>query len=226
MKVLKSLNLNKEQTQQFETYYNFLIEYNEKVNLTAITEKEEVYIKHFYDSCLAKDFIKENAKLVDVGTGAGFPAVPLKIMRPDINLTLVDSLNKRLIFLNELAEKLNINYTTIHARAEEFGRSQNREQYDVVVARAVASLNSLAEYLLPLAKVGGKVIAYKGANYKEEVNLAKNAIKLFGGEIEKILEFDLPNNYGKRALVIINKVSTTPKGYPRAKNLPKIKPIS
>jgi len=226
MDVLKQLNLTELQESQFETYFNFLVEYNEKVNLTAITEKEDVYIKHFFDSCLAKDLIKQNARVVDVGTGAGFPAIPLKIVRPDINLTLVDSLNKRIVFLNELAEKLNINYTTIHSRAEDFAHGENREKFDIVVARAVASMDSLAEYLLPLTKVGGKVIAYKGSNYKEEIEKAKKAIKILGGEIEQLLEFELPNNSGSRALVVIKKASTTPKQYPRGKNLPKVKPIS
>ena len=220
------LNVNEKQNSQFETYFNFLVDYNQKVNLTAITDKEEVFVKHFYDSCLAKDLIQQNATMVDVGTGAGFPAVPLKIVRPDIKLTLVDSLNKRITFLNELSKQLNINYETIHARAEDFGHSQHREQFDVVVARAVASLNSLAEYLLPLAKVGGKVIAYKGANFQEELDLSKKAIKVLGGEIEQVLEFELPNNAGKRALIVIKKVSTSPKSYPRGKNLPKLKPIS
>ena len=225
MEVLNRFNLNETQKKQFDRYYEFLIDYNEKVNLTAITDKKEVFVKHFYDSCLAKDLIKKNAKLADIGTGAGFPAVPLKIIRPDINLTLVDSLNKRINFLDELAQNLNINYTTIHARAEEFGKGEHREQFDVVVARAVASLNSLVEYLLPVAKIGGKIIAYKGANYKEEIIQAKKAIQLLGGKLDEVIEFDLPNNSGKRALIVINKISQTPKLYPRGQNLPKLKPI-
>ena len=225
MEVLNRFNLNETQKKQFDRYYEFLIDYNEKVNLTAITDKKDVFVKHFYDSCLAKDLIKKNAKLADIGTGAGFPAVPLKIIRPDINLTLVDSLNKRINFLDELAQNLNINYTTIHARAEEFGKGEHREKFDVVVARAVASLNSLVEYLLPVAKIGGKIIAYKGANYKEEIIQAKKAIQLLGGKLDEVIEFNLPNNSGKRALIVINKISQTPKLYPRGQNLPKLKPI-
>lgn len=210
----------------FEIYFNELIEYNQKVNLTAITDKEEVYIKHFYDSCLAHNFIPNKAKVVDVGTGAGFPGVPIKIVRNDINLHLVDSLNKRIIFLNQLKEKLNINYTTYHSRAEDFCTSlNNREHFDVCVSRAVAKLNTLAEYCLPLIKVGGIFIAYKSGDIDEEINQASNAIKVLGGQINEIKNFDLPKNMGNRNLIIIKKIKNTPNKYPRNKNMPKIKPL-
>ena len=211
---------------RFETYFNELIDYNTKVNLTAITDKEDVYIKHFFDSCLASEFIPNNAKVVDIGTGAGFPGVPLKIVRNDIDLNLVDSLNKRIVFLDYLQQKLGLDYNTYHSRAEDFCANVNkREGFDVVVSRAVAKLNTLAEYCLPLIKVGGIFIAYKGGDIDQEVQESLKAIKILGGQVETIKNFNLPQEKGSRTLVIIKKVKTTPKIYPRGKNLPKVKPL-
>ena len=263
---MKNINefekLIKKNSEKFDIYYQNLISYNEKVNLTAITEKEDVYIKHFLDSVLGNNFIPKNATVVDVGTGAGFPGLPLKIVRDDIKLTLVDSLNKRLEFLNELTTKLgyktnyinsenvqknlkilksnqnlaklndNLNIfnknvssiNIVHSRAEDFCKLE-RECFDVAVARAVAKLNTLVEYLLPLVKVGGILIAYKGSNSIEELNEAKKAIEILGGKFENIIEFNLPNDKGIRNLIIIKKVKVTPNIYPRDKNLPKLKPI-
>ena len=210
----------------FETYYKELIEYNQKVNLTAITDEQEVYIKHFFDSCLAQQYIPFGAQVVDIGTGAGFPGVPLNIVRNDIDLHLVDSLNKRIIFLNELRAKLNLNYNTYHSRAEDFCTNLNyRERFDVAVSRAVAKLNTLSEYCLPLVKVGGKFIAYKSGEIEQEINESLNAIKILGGQIEEIQKFTLPNNMGTRSLVIIKKIKNTPNKYPRNKNMPKLKPL-
>ena len=220
------INSNEDYEKLFEIYYNELIDYNEKVNLTAITELEEVYIKHFYDSCLASSFIPSNAKVVDVGTGAGFPGVPLKIVRNDIDLHLVDSLNKRITFLNYLSQCLNVKYSTYHSRAEDFCSNLTyRESFDVCVSRAVAKLNTLAEYCLPLVKVGGKFIAYKAGDIEEELQSSLKAINILGGEIEEIKEFNLPNNMGNRTLIIIKKIKNTNKKYPRNKNLPKLKPL-
>jgi 16S rRNA (guanine527-N7)-methyltransferase len=217
---------NKNFVEKFEVYFNELVDYNTKVNLTAITDKQDVYIKHFFDSCLASEFIPTNAKVADIGTGAGFPGVPLKIIRNDINLNLVDSLNKRITFLNYMQQKLGIKYNTYHSRAEEFcANSRNRESFDVVVSRAVAKLNTLAEYCLPLVKVGGMFIAYKGGEIEQEVQESLNAIKILGGQVEAIKNFDLPMGKGSRTLVIIKKIKATPKGYPRGKNLPKLKPL-
>ena len=260
--IIEFENEIKKYKDKFDIYYQNLISYNEKVNLTAITEKEDVYIKHFLDSALGYNFIPKNATVVDVGTGAGFPGLPLKIVRDDINLTLVDSLNKRLEFLNELTTKLgyktnyinseniqknlktiknnqnlaklndNLNIfnkkvntiNIVHSRAEDFCKLE-RECFDVAVARAVAKLNTLVEYLLPLVKVGGILIAYKGSNSIEELNESKRAIGILGGKFENIIEFNLPNDKGVRNLIIIKKVKATPNIYPRDKNLPKLKPL-
>lgn len=213
-----------EKEKKFNIYFEELIGYNKNVNLTAITEKEEVFIKHFYDSCLAESFIPKDASVVDIGTGAGFPGLPLKIVRNDIKLHLVDSLNKRITFLNLLKDKLSIEFLTTHARAEEFC-STHRESFDVCVSRAVAKLNTLLEYCLPLVKIGGTFIAYKGSNVEEELNLSKKALREMGGEILKVENFNLPNNMGERNLIVIKKTSHTPNKYPRAKNLPKTNPI-
>lgn len=218
------LNFTKNEQEKFEIYYKELIEYNSHTNLTAITEREEVFIKHFLDSCLAKDFISENSQVVDIGTGAGFPGLPLKIVRPDIQLYLVDSLNKRIKFLNDLKQKLNIDYNAFHSRAEDFCK-EYREFFQVCVSRAVAKLNTLLEYCLPLIKVGGIFISYKGSNALEEIEQSKNALKILGGEILDIKRIDLPNNMGERNLIIIKKIKNTPNKYPRNKNLPKINPI-
>ena len=195
--IFKNLTGQEENLKLFEIYFNELIDYNQKVNLTAITDKEEVYIKHFYDSCLACNDIPQNAKLIDVGTGAGFPGVPLKIIRKDIELHLVDSLNKRIIFLENLKQKLNINYCSYHSRVEDFCLiHNNREQFDVCVSRAVAKLNTLCEYCLPLIKVGGMFIAYKSGDIDEELTQSARAIEILGGKIIEIKRFTLPNNLG------------------------------
>jgi len=219
------VNLTNDMVEQFEYYYNKLVTYNEKVNLTAITEKEEVYIKHFLDSIITAPFLKENAKVCDIGAGAGFPSLPLKIVRPDLNVVMVDSLNKRIVFLNELINELNFtNIKAIHSRAEDFAII-NKENYDIVVARAVASLNTLCEYCLPLIKVGGYFYAYKSNNILDEVNDAKNAISVLGGKLNEIKTVALPNTDIVRSLVIIYKEKKTPKEFPRTKNKPKLEPL-
>jgi len=224
MNLLTYQNKILENQEKFDIYYNELIEYNQKVNLTAITEKGEVFTKHFLDSILPIDAIPENAKVVDVGAGAGFPSLPIKIVRPDIKLTMVDSLNKRITFLDYICKLLKVKSTNVHSRVEEF-TTTHREKFDVAVARAVAKMNTLLEYLLPLVKVGGIVIAYKGGNVGEEFAEAHTALEVLGGKVIKSIRFDLPNNYGERNIVIIEKVKPTPAEYPRSRNLPKIKPI-
>lgn len=208
----------------FETFFEELVSYNDKVNLTAITGKHDVYTKHFLDSVLSIDAIPIGASVVDIGAGAGFPSLPIKIVRPDLDVTMVDSLNKRVTFLDYITNTLNVKTTNVHSRAEDFSKN-HREMYDVAVARAVAKLNTLLEYLLPLVKVGGRIIAYKGSNFKEELAEATKAIEVLGGKYLKTLNFELPNDYGERNIVIIEKIKPTPAKYPRSKNQPKTNPI-
>ena len=211
------LNLENEKIEKFQTYYEMLLDWNEKMNLTAITELEGVILKHFIDSLMVLRFLPNEAKtLIDVGTGAGFPGLPLKIAKNELKVTLLDSLNKRLIFLEALKEKLNLDFELVHARAEELGRKENyREKFDVSTSRAVASLNVLSEYCLPFVKVGGLLIAMKSGNVDEELKSAKKSIALLGGKIEKVEKFNLPNDIS-RSIVVIKKVKNTDKIYPRA----------
>lgn len=216
-----------EQIEQFYKYMNLLIEWNEKMNLTVITEPKEIILKHFIDSITILKYIDDNSKLVDVGTGAGFPGVPLIIMNPTLKITLVDSLNKRLIFLQEVVKELNLkNIEIVHARAEEFGQNKNyREKFDIATSRAVANLATLSEYLVPLVKIGGKIISMKASNAKEEINDAQKAIEVLGGKIEKIEEFDLPESDIGRTIIIIDKNKCTPAIYPRKAGTPAKEPI-
>lgn len=202
----------------FDTYAATLLEWNEKINLTAITQPEEIAVKHFLDSILLLKAVDmpERATLVDVGTGAGFPAIPLKIVRPDLRVTLLDSLNKRVSFLAEVSRLLGQDNTAIHGRAEELGRDARlRERFDFATARGVAALPALCEYCLPFVKVGGIFAALKGPDVHAEIGGAKSALKLLGGEIAEIKEFDLPQG-NKRAIVCIKKISQMSPKYPRA----------
>ena len=221
------INFLVEQTEQFFEYMNLLIEWNEKMNLTAIIEPEEIILKHFIDSITILKELEDNSKIVDVGTGAGFPGIPLSIMNPTLKITLVDSLNKRLIFLQEVVNKLNLkNVEIVHARAEEFGQNKKyREQFDISTSRAVANLSTLSEYLIPLVKVGGKVISMKAGEANQEINEAKKAIEVLGGTIEKIDEFILPQSDIGRTVIIIKKDKKTPNKYPRKPGTPSKEPI-
>lgn len=213
----ENIQLNDIQKNQFQKYYELLIEWNEKMNLTAITAPDEVAIKHFYDSItfFFHTDIKECGKLIDVGTGAGFPGIPLKIFRPDIKITLLDSLNKRLVFLQEVCDNLGLDAEIIHKRAEDGGRNKNlREKFDVATSRAVANMNTLSEYLMPFVKVKGNMVAMKGKNGGEELNNAMGAIKTLNGNVVKCDEFTLPNG-DERTIIVVNKISHTPMQYPR-----------
>lgn len=219
-----NFNLSDNQKEKLKTYYQFLVEYNNSVNLTSITNEDDVYIKHFLDSMLGMRFIKENCSVIDIGSGAGFPGVVLKIMDSSLNLTLVDSLQKRVSFLKELCKKLEISAQCIHARAEDYILN-NREKFDIAVSRAVANLTTLCEWCLPYVKVGGLFIAYKGANIDEEIAGAQDAIRILGGRIEKVEQFELPFFMGARNFVLIRKITATPKKFPRSKNMAKFKPL-
>ena len=219
-----SIEINDLQAKKFVKYYDFLIEENKKFNLTAITDFEQVILKHFIDSVLPINEIKHNAKIVDVGTGAGFPGIPIKILRDDVDILLVDSLEKRIKFLNELIKLLSLKkIKTLHSRAEDIGN--NRETFDVSLSRAVAKVNTLSEYLIPYVKVGGKIIMYKGKNSEEELTEGENAINILGGELEDIKKYYLPEIESERNVIIIKKIKHTNKKYPRNKNLPKLKPL-
>ena len=211
--------------EKFEQYFSNLVEWNNKFNLTAITSHDEVFKKHFLDSILSMDIIPQNATVIDIGAGAGFPSFPLKIVRDDLKIVAVDSVNKKVTFLNDLASMLSLqNVTCLHARAEYLAQKVDfREQFDVCVARAVASLNTLCEYCLPFVKVGGMFLAYKSQNIDEELQSSTNALILLGGKLEKILKFDL--NGAERNIVVIRKVATTPKKFPRGKNKPRLEPL-
>ena len=221
------LVLNDKQLENFYKYMLILLEWNEKINLTAITEPEEIITKHFIDSLTAVKYIENGSNIVDVGTGAGFPGIPLAISNDSLNITLVDSLNKRINFLNDVREKLNLNNTiAIHNRAEELGKNkQYREKYDIAISRAVARLNILVEYLLPTVEVGGKCICMKGPDCKDEIEEAKKAIEVLGGKIEKVEDFYLPDTDIKRTIIIINKIKNTPNKFPRKAGTPAKDPI-
>ena len=222
-----NIKLNDKQLEKFYNYMIILLKWNENINLTAITEPEEIITKHFIDSLTVAKYIENNSKIVDVGTGAGFPGIPLAIVNDSSSFTLVDSLNKRINFLNEVTNNIELkNVTTIHNRAEEFGNNkQYREMYDIAVSRAVARLNILVEYLLPAVKIGGKCICMKGSDVQEEIVESKKAIELLGGKIEKIEEFYLPDTNIQRTIIIINKIKNTPSKFPRKAGIPTKKPI-
>lgn len=222
-----NIEINEEQIKSFEKYINLLLEWNEKINLTAITQPEEVKLKHFVDSLTVLKYINDDDKVIDIGTGAGFPGIPLKIMNENTKITLLDSLNKRINFLNIVIETLNLrNIQAIHGRAEEIARNKlYREKYDVAVSRAVANLSTLSEYMLPFVKVGGKCICMKGANVNEEIEKAKNAIKELGGEIERVDNFYLSDNDNERNIIIIRKVKETSSKYPRKAGTPSKEPL-
>ncbi|MEE0963279.1 MAG: 16S rRNA (guanine(527)-N(7))-methyltransferase RsmG [Ruminococcus bromii] len=215
---------NEIQITQLETYYNLLVEWNEKMNLTAITDAQGVVVKHFADSVSVLNYVDfpYNSLIIDVGTGAGFPGVVLKIARPDIKLTLLDSLNKRLVFLQNVLGEINLSADLIHSRAEDGGRDKNlRESFDYAVSRAVANMNVLSEYCLPYVHVGGSFLAFKGRGAESEISAAKSAIKTLGGKIAETYNFALPFDGGERAIVQIQKIAETPNKYPR--NAGKIK---
>ncbi len=225
----KGITLNDRQIEQFDKYYQLLVEWNKKMNLTAITDQEEVYLKHFYDSISAAFYIDLNKPLsiCDVGAGAGFPSIPLKICFPKLKVTIVDSLKKRIIFLEALAQELALQQVEFfHDRAETFAKKREfREQFDVVTARAVARMSVLSELCLPLVKKGGIFVAMKAANAEEELKKGERAIRLLGGQLEQIHSFQLPIEESERNMIVIKKVKKTPNKYPRKPGTPNKQPL-
>lgn len=222
------MQLNNLQLTQLEKYFELLVEWNEKINLTAITDAEGVAIKHFADSLTLFNYVDvpENSRVIDVGTGAGFPGIVLKIARPDIELTLLDSLNKRLVFLDNILTEIGLSAQLIHSRAEDGGQNIDlRESYDFVVSRAVAQLNVLSEYCLPYARLGGSFVALKGPDADNEISNAKRAVQILGGKIKNTYKFSLPNKGGERSIIVIEKNQPTPDKYPRNSGKIKAKPL-
>lgn len=223
------VTLTDKQIEQFEKYYELLVEWNKVMNLTGITEFDEVMQKHFVDSAAAAKYVEMEKvnSLIDVGTGAGFPGIPLKIVYPHIQVTLLDSLNKRIKFLEEVVDNLGLTgIETVHGRAEDTAKkAEYREQFDLSVSRAVANLASLTEYCLPFVKVGGKFVSYKSVSVDEEITQSKKVVYVLGGEIEKVEKFNLPESDMERALVIIEKKRSTPKKYPRKAGMPTKEPL-
>lgn len=222
------IEIDSEKNNKLEKYRELLLEWNSFMNLTAITEEDDVNIKHFLDSLTIFKTGELDGKksVIDVGTGAGFPGIPMAIQNPDLEVTLLDSLNKRIKFLNKVVEETELeNVTTYHGRAEEYARKKEfRDAFDVSVSRAVANMATLSEYTLPYVKPGGVMIAMKGSEYKEELKEAENAIKILGGEIKNVMEITLPDGI-LHSLIVIEKVKLTPKKYPRAGGKPKSKPL-
>ena len=222
------IELSQTQKEQFQTYYQLLVEWNEKMNLTSITEEHDVYLKHFYDS-ITPSFYSDfdgDKSICDVGAGAGFPSIPLKIVFPELKVTIVDSLNKRIQFLNHLAAELGLqDVSFVHDRAESYGKGDYRESYDIVTARAVARLTVLSELCLPIVKKGGQFIALKSSKGEEELQEAKFAINILGGNVRETYTFELPEDAGERQMIVIDKRRQTSKKYPRKPGTPNKSPL-
>lgn len=220
-------SMTNEQEEQFEKYESLIIEWNKKINLTAITEHDDVVLKHFVDSISVLKYIDNDSKLIDVGTGAGFPGIPIKIMNKSVDVTLMDSLNKRINFLNEVITNLELKeIKAVHSRAEDLARdAKYREQFDFATSRAVANLRTLLEYMLPFVKVGGYCICMKGPNIQEEIEMSSKALKVLGGRIEKIDNLMLPDSNIERNIVVIKKINKINLKYPRKAGMPAKEPI-
>ena len=221
-----TFELLKEKREQFNKFSYLLTEYNKICNLTSITDEKGVEYKHFYDSIFGEKLISFGASVVEIGSGGGFPSIPLKIVREDLKFTLIESTAKKCRFLQSVVDSLSLNCVQVkNIRAEEGAHDKNlREKFDFAVARAVAQLNTLCEYCLPYVKTGGKFIAYKG-DAAEELKSAERAIKILGGEIEEVVDYSLPENFGQRQIVVIKKIATTPSAYPRGQGKERKQPL-
>ena len=219
-----SVDITDSQIDMLLTYLDLIKEWNEKFNLTAITEDREMILKHFIDSLTILKYIDDRANVIDIGSGAGLPAIPIKIMKPDINMTMIDSVNKKVTFLNEASKELGLECKAYHGRFEDLARGDMRESFDICTARAVAPLNVLVEYAIPFLKKGGKLIAMKG-QVEEEIKEAEKAIKELGATIERVEEFTLPSTDMERSIVVIKKEKDTSAKYPRKAGIPKKNPI-
>ncbi|SHI15416.1 16S rRNA (guanine(527)-N(7))-methyltransferase RsmG [Sporanaerobacter acetigenes] len=224
-----NIDINKENINKFILYKELLLDWNQKINITAIEDDEEIDIKHFLDSLtpLKTKLFERNVKVIDIGTGGGFPGIPIKIVKKNVDMVLLDSLNKRIMFLNEVIDKLELkNIGTIHGRAEDFGKNKiYREVFDVAISRAVAPLNILCEYCLPFVKVGGFFVSMKGKDVEEEIESSKKALKILGGEVKDKVLVEIPNSNITHSLIIIEKISKTPTKYPRQAGKPKKNPL-
>lgn len=219
-------NINIKNINNFYKYMKSLLEWNQKINLTAIKDEKEFVVKHFIDSLTVSKFIEEKDKIIDVGTGAGFPGIPLKLIKENLEVTLIDSVNKKINVLNSIIKKLELkDIEGIHTRAEDLANNlEYRECFDIAVSRAVSNMTTLVEYLIPFVKIGGLVICMKGPNYEEELERSKRAINLLGGEIENIEKFNI-NNELERNIILIRKIKSTPKKYPRGQGRPLREPL-
>ena len=224
---LKNNNINDNiNVRNYYEYMKLILDWNKKINLTAIVDQKEFLVKHFVDSLTILDFINTKSKIIDVGTGAGFPGIPLKLYDDSLSLTLIDSVNKKINVLNDVIEKLKLNnIKAIHTRAEDFANDiKNREQFDYAVSRAVSNMSTLVEYLLPFVRIGGKVVCMKGPNYNEELQEAEKGIDILGGKIEIIKNINI-NKDLERNIIVIKKIKNTPKKYPRGQGKPLKEPI-
>lgn len=221
------IEIQEKQIMQFYQYMNLLMEWNDKINLTSIIEPKEIIEKHFIDSLTVIKQIEKHAKIIDIGTGAGFPGIPIKIIYPEAKIILVDSLRKRINFLNTVINEIALkDVKTIHSRAEDLGKDiEYREKFDISIARAVSPLNTLIEYLIPFVKISGKCICMKGPNSNDEIEKSERAIRILGGEIEKIEEFVIPETQIRRKIIIIKKIVETDKKYPRKAGIPSKNPL-
>ena len=218
--------IENDKREYFEKFAHLLSEHNKICNLTSVTDEKGVKYKHFYDSIFGEKLISFGASVVEIGSGGGFPSIPLKIVRDDLKFTLIESTGKKCRFLQSVVESLSLKCVQVeNIRAEEGAHNKNlRDKFDFAVARAVAQLNTLCEYCLPYVKVGGKFIAYKG-DCTDEIKTAENAVKVLGGEIEDVIEYSLPEDFGKRSLVVIKKINSTPTLYPRGQGKERKQPL-